>query len=340
MNMALQHRKTLFVALLCAAAFSHPCPAQVAPAAVLEMDVENVVRYYEDATDPSKFATIPGVVPANVAPNFQTYVLIGDIVAINGQPVRGTVSHTARWTNLTTTPTSGQAIADMTRGGLGQWAFEIQGSDGTPIGTIFIAGMHGGARTPGSPLEVTQGNNAIIGGTGAFLGARGDFGQQVNAQTIPVRAASITEDPSNRRKNGGGRIRWVFHVIPVSTPQIVAIASGPAIVHANDYSPVTASKPAAPGEILSIFATGLGPTNPGVDPGQPSPASPLQGVSSPIAVTVNGKSGEVLAAVGFPGTVDGYQVNFRVPPDTTKGSASIYLTAAWIPGPSASFPVQ
>ena len=304
------------------------------------MDVENVVRYYEDTTDTSKFATVAGVVPANVASNFQTYVLIGDIVAINGQPVRGTVSHTARWTNLTPTPTPGQAMADTPRGGLGQWAFEIQGSEGTPIGTIFLAGMHGGARTPGSPLEITQGNNAIIGGTGAFLGARGDFGQVVNAQTIAVRAASITEDPSNRRKNGGGRIRWVFHVLPASTPQIVATASGAAIVHANDYSPVTASKPAAPGEILSIVATGLGPTSPGVDPSQPFPASPLQAVISPVGVIVNGKSAEVLAAVGFPGAVDGFQVNFRVPPDTTKGSASIYLTVAWIPGPSVSFPVQ
>jgi hypothetical protein len=34
--MHLQHRKTLLAALLCAAEFIHPCPAQVAPAAVLE----------------------------------------------------------------------------------------------------------------------------------------------------------------------------------------------------------------------------------------------------------------------------------------------------------------
>ena len=338
--MYLQHRKTLLAALVCAAGFIHPCLAQVAPAAILEIDAQNVVRYYEDTTDPSKFATVPGVVPAVVTANFQTYVLIGDIVAINGQPVRGTISHTARWTNLTPTPTPGLAIADMVRGGLGQWAFEIQTSGGTPIGTLFLAGMHGGARTPGSPLEITQGNNAITGGTGAFFGARGDFGQVVTAQTIPVRAASITEDPANRRKNGGGTIRWVFHVVPLSAPQIVATASGPAIVHANDFSPVTASKPAVAGEILSVFATGLGPTIPGVDPGQPFPASPLQAANSPVAVTVNGESADVLAAVGFPGAVDGYQVNFRVPSDAPKGNVTIYLTAAWIPGPSVNMPVQ
>src|SRR5690242_4293063 len=33
----------------------------------------------------------------------------------------------------------------------------------------------------------------------------------------------------------------------------------------------------------------------------------------PVEVTVNGKSAEVLAAVGYPGAIGGYQVNFRVP---------------------------
>jgi uncharacterized protein (TIGR03437 family) len=59
-------------------------------------------------------------------------------------------------------------------------------------------------------------------------------------------------------------------------------------------------------------------------------------VNSPVAVTVNGKAAEVLGAVGYPGAVDGYQVNFRLPPDTTKGTVSIQLSAAWIGGPPVS----
>ena len=72
--------------------------------------------------------------------------------------------------------------------------------------------------------------------------------------------------------------------------------------------------------------------NPGVDPGQPFPSNPLAIVNSPVEVTVNGKAAGVLAAVGFPGAVDGYQVNFRVPPDTANGPASIQVSAAWIQG--------
>ena len=63
-------------------------------------------------------------------------------------------------------------------------------------------------------------------------------------------------------------------------------------------------------------------------------------VNSPLAVAVNGKSAEVLGAVGYPGSVDGYQVNFRLPPDTAKGTVSIQVSAAWIPGAPVSIPVQ
>ena len=48
----------------------------------------------------------------------------------------------------------------------------------------------------------------------------------------------------------------------------------------------------------------------------------------------------MLAAVGYPGSVDGYQVNFRVPPDTHKGTATVQVSVAWIAGTPVTFPVQ
>ena len=147
------------------------------------------------------------------------------------------------------------------------------------------------------------------------------MGVAANPPGVAVqRAASMTEDPANRRLNGGGTQRWIAHLIPMSAPQIVITPGGPAVTHSSDFSLVTASKPAAAGEILSLFASGLGPVNPGVDPGQPFPSSPLAIVNSPVEVTVNGKSAEVLGAVGFPGAVDGYQVNFRSASGYRKGS--------------------
>jgi uncharacterized protein (TIGR03437 family) len=126
----------------------------------------------------------------------------------------------------------------------------------------------------------------------------------------------------------------------MSTPQIVTTSSGPAVTHSSDFSLVTSSKPATAGEVLSLFVTGLGPTVPAVDPGQPFPSSPLVTVNSPIEVKVNGNSAEVLGAVGFPGSVEGYQVNFRLPPDAAKGIATIQVSAAWINGAPVSIPIQ
>ena len=261
-------------------------------------------------------------------------------MAVNGQPAKGTLTRYVRRISLATAPNPGTGIADTVRGGLVADTFEILSSDGSPIGTIMSSGLTVGSRAPGAPLAITQANVAITGGTGAFLGARGQYGQAVTSETIPVRRASVTEDPANRRRNGGGRVRFMLHIIPMFTPQIVATPSGPAVTHSSDFSLVTASKPAAPGEILSVFLTGLGPTRPGVDPGAPFPGLPLDAVNSPVVVQVSGKNTEVLAAIGYPGAVDGYQVNFRVPSDAPKGAATVQVSAAWIAGPPVSIVIQ
>jgi uncharacterized protein (TIGR03437 family) len=90
-----------------------------------------------------------------------------------------------------------------------------------------------------------------------------------------------------------------------------------------------------------VKATGLGPTVPSVDPGQPFPTDPaLQAVNSPVDVTVNGKSAEVINKIGWPGLVDTYRVDFRVPDGTAAGMAAIQLTAAWIAGAGVNIPTQ
>src|SRR5262249_51364930 len=127
---------------------------------------------------------------------------------------------------------------------------------------------------------------------------------------------------------------------PMFRPEVVTADGHPAIVHSSDFSLVTAHKPALPGEVLTLFASGLGPTRPGVEPGAPFPADPLQVCNSPIEVLVNGKSADVLSAVGYPGAVDRYQVNFRVPDGIGGGLASVQLTSAWIQGREVRLPVQ
>src|SRR5262249_48470512 len=156
-----------------------------------------------------------------------------------------------------------------------------------------------------------------------------------------TRIASITEDPANRRRNGpSGRNRYGIFIIPMARPEVVTVAGAPAIVHSSDYSLVSPARPARSGEVLTLFASGLGPTRPGVDPGQPFTGDPPQVTNSPLDVTVNGKPAKVLYAGGYPGAVDRYQVNFRVPEGTAAGPATLQLTSAWITGPDVKVMVQ
>jgi hypothetical protein len=189
------------------------------PPTILEIDFDNHVNYVEDTFDVSRFATSPNIVPATLQPTFTSLIGIADVVAVNGKPAKGNWIIVYRSLNLTTASTSGLAIADTIRGNFISHVFEIQNADGTPIGSIMAQGLGGaGTPPPGSPAALTQGNLTIIGGTGAFAGVRGTAGQGVIPNTIRSRAASMVEDPSFRRKNGGGRGRQVLSINPAATP--------------------------------------------------------------------------------------------------------------------------
>jgi uncharacterized protein (TIGR03437 family) len=324
----------LFAALSCRTSWG-----QSVPATILQIDIENWVQYVEDTTDLSKFATNANPTPAATPTNFGRAMAIADIVAVNGQPAKGTMTRRQQYFFLNTIPSPGRAVADITRSASVIDTFEILNSDGNAIGTIMTAGVAPGAPAPGAPLAVTQGNFAVIGGTGAFLGVRGQNGQAVNSQTVSIRSASIAEDPAYRRQNGGGKVRWVMHLIPMEAPQVVANGGLPLVRHLRDSSPVAEENPATPTETLRLFVTGLGPTKPGVDPGQPFPSGQMAVVNSPLSVTVNGESATVLSAFGFPGAVDGYEVDIQLPPDTSQGIATVQVNAAWIQGAPVSIPI-
>ncbi len=341
-NMLVRYWKTALTVAVSAAAFSQPGLAQVATPSILQIDVANNVLYQEDTSDVSKFATDPNAVAVlHGAKNFNRAVGVADIVAVNGQPVTGTHIRSAQNIFLSAAPVPGQAIADTGRIAVAMFTFEILKSDGTPIGTIVTNGFGGGSAPPGAPLTATGGGNFVItGGTGAFLGARGQMELVANPPGVASqRGASITEDPANRRLNGGGTQRYVVHLIPMSAPQIMTTAGGPVVFH-SDFSPVTGAKPAKAGEVLIVEVTSLGPTVPGVDPGQPFPTDSLFQVNSPVEVKVNGIPADIINTIGWPGLVDTYRIDFRVPDGTTAGMASIQITAAWIAGTSVGIAVQ
>jgi hypothetical protein len=311
--------------------------AQTPQATILTIEMENVVQYQESFASPQKNGTSTAMEAQITAPaTFFPGTFVADIATINGRKSKGTTVARIFWVGLNSNPSGSQAIADVNRFQTMDILLEIQQADGTSVGTLVLTGVTGGAPPLGAPKSGPTGNFAVIGGTGAFLGARGQAATIMNTH----RTSSTFENPINRRTFPSGLWKLVVQLIPMRTPEVALTATGPAIVHSSDYSLVTAAKPAHAGEVLTLFATGLGPTRPGVDPGQMFTASPTQVANSPIDVMVNGKAGDLLYAGGYPNTLDSFQVNFRIPADTAPGMAAIQLSAAWVAGTEVRIPVQ
>jgi len=329
--------KNFYAACLGVAVLSCIGRGQAPTPVVLRVDVENAVNYLGDSADVTRLATDTQATATAPLKAFESATQISDIVGVNGKPAKGTLI--ANSLNLTLKPGAGpgQSIADITRNGIGHWTFEFLQSDGTQVGTIFLDSLNGGTPPPGAPSLSGAGSFAIVGGTGAFLGARGQAGA-ILPQTVAPRTASVTEDPALRRTIGGGKISFVIQVFPQELPQIIATANGPAVVHTSTNQLVTTANPAHAGEGLTLYATGLGPVK-GMEVGQPFPAPSLP-VIAPVEITVNGTLASVSYAGGYPGAVDGYQVNFTLPSGIAPGNANLQLSAAWIPGSAVTLAVQ
>ena len=96
----------------------------------------------------------------------------------------------------------------------------------------------------------------------------------------------------------------------------------------NGDGTITGSdKPAAPGSVISIYATGLGPLDPAIPQGAPAPASPLSTVTLPVTASIGGRTATVGWAGAAPAQVGMYQVNLVIPESTPSGAVRVLLSA-------------
>lgn len=112
--------------------------------------------------------------------------------------------------------------------------------------------------------------------------------------------------------------------IAETAPGLFVIADGAPVVTRPDGSLVTAESPARPGQIVILWATGLGPTLPSFRPGElPRGAAPLD-QKVPFEVRLNDApipNGHVLYAGVAPGFAGLYQVNILLPENTPRNPA-------------------
>ena len=294
-------------------------PPDVTPS-VLEVDVENVVQYRADIAEPAKRGTEAAMTTAAPARPFTDVLFIGDIVAVNGRPAKGTWTSRQYLMNLNPNAAPGNAIADINRSTLADCKWEFLGPDGAFVGALTDSGF--------AP-------HAVTGGVGAFLGAKGQMAGVAVPNAKPIRVASMSEDPANRRTLGGGTNRIVFHLYPLFRPSIVGALD-------SDFRRIDEVHPARRGDSVILRVLNLGPTSPGtVPPGmQPFPQDPLAQVNSHVEAVVNGRGVPVGVKVGWPGELNVYRVDLRLPDDIPPGVATVVISAAWISSQEFRIPVR
>jgi len=290
---------------------------------VLTIETQNVVVYVADITDPTKLAlsTTP-VAPAQTRA-FAESITVGDVVSVNGRPAKGLWQSRGLAMGYSPTAAAGLAIADSAEGGPGECKWVILTPEGAVVGRFQEGGI---------------GAHQITGGSGIFVGVHGT---QTRTQAVQAtRRTSMTEDPSLRRVLGGGKVTHTFHIAASYPPAFLGSDASPAVYHA-DFSSVTAANPAVGGEVLIARVTNLGFTSPDVDPGAAFPkSSPYNVVIAPVEVLVGGVAQDSINQIGWPGAVNEYRVDFKVPAGTSSGMLPVQLRATGIVGPAISIPVK
>ncbi len=125
-----------------------------------------------------------------------------------------------------------------------------------------------------------------------------------------------------------------------TAPGLAAFADGTIIAQHGDGSLVSATAPAAPGEYLVMYSSGLGLTNGSVVTGAASPSSPLATPVNPVKVTIDGASANVAFAGLTPGLVGLYQINFQVPSNARTGTLPMVVTQNGAQANATSLPVS
>lgn len=313
---------------------------------VLEIVTENNANYrFSPGTPFSPVASATGI------PFASPFLVIGDIVSVNGDPAKGTWVFRGVAINASPNaqPGLGQAIADASFLAQADHSFNIQEADGNTVGTIYGLGMDvqvsltipfgAPPPVPGQLPGINASNFTIVGGSGAYIGASGQFGNALTAG--PVQLDAATADPANRRVDAAASapIAVLMRLTPRAAPSAVIVRDGPrnrtALFH-DDRSLVTGDNPAQPGETLRLVAQNLGPTTAILRPGQRFPAD--SAVTSPVYLRINGQRVDVDEAVGIDGTSDFYEVVFQVPVGITE-STRARLFAAWLKGTTFSIPI-
>jgi uncharacterized protein (TIGR03437 family) len=152
---------------------------------------------------------------------------------------------------------------------------------------------------------------------------------QINAQ-VPVEVSGRSIATLSILLNGVRSSSTLLTVAPAAPGIFTVTQNGQgrgAVLRSSDFSAVTEQRPARAGEILSVFATGLGSVTPSVESGSPASSSTLSVTRITPSATLGGISVPVRFSGLAPSFVGLYQVNIEVPTGLASGPQPLVLTS-------------
>ena len=186
------------------------------------------------------------------------------------------------------------------------------------------------------PLPTTvTGTSVIIGGVQAPLFYVSPT--QINAQ-IPFSLSAGNQYQLLVSANGALTTPLSLQ-LNAGAPAILNFTSGAVVAQHLDGTLVLPTAPAAPGEYIVIYSSGLGATDIPVASGAASPSNPVANVADPPVLTLDGNPISILFAGLTPGLVGLYQVNFQVPATLAAGNYNLQLTQSGTASNTTLLPV-
>jgi uncharacterized protein (TIGR03437 family) len=226
-----------------------------------------------------------------------------------------------------------------TNGAVGSASFAPQPTPITPGGLISlfgsnIAGLGGSA--PSVPLPATLGGATVtIGGVaapliGAYPASTPGGLDQINLQ-VPIEVDGQPEADVVVTSNGvmGAPQTMTLGPAPAFFTQNATGAGDGAFVHTDGVTLITPANPAAAGEVIILYATGLGDVQSPVPSG--SAAAGVDSLTGSVRVTIGGLPATVSYAGLAPFSVGEYQINVTVPGNLPSGENNVIVFLNGIP---------
>jgi uncharacterized protein (TIGR03437 family) len=158
---------------------------------------------------------------------------------------------------------------------------------------------------------------------------------QINAQ-VPVDVPAGTAQVVVTSSVGPGAS---FPVTVAATAPAIFFSPVAAVLKNADFSLVSAGNPAKAGDVILVYATGLGQTTPALTTGTLASGTTTAATSASVTATIGGKDATVVYSIISPGFCGLYQVAITVPAGVT-GSSAIVLKQGSTTSNSVSIAVQ